>query len=389
MNKKDYTSQIDFSKVIESGDNLAFYIEITNNIIDYIRNNKSATFQEITKYVGGSDRRVIRLLDQLVELKILRFYRKRFFLRDTSSSTNFKISDVCCNFCDSKIVNIDGKLKPVRGFVESVLMKRPTPTFIFDQRPVNADTIVRRVAYLILKGDAQDKKIALIGDDDLTCVALAKTGVAREVVVFDIDERVLESIESISQKYKLGIKVVKQDLLKNTPKKFQGYFDVFITDPTPTLKPLVLFTNRGLEMLKKGRGKVGYISLYPSHMEKTIDFQKVLGEMNILITDLIPAFNQYDFLEFTYTPSDLKLLKKYAANEAKISFSEHLMRIETTDASKPIKMEISPLDLVGRATIRILDDPSKDPVLIDKQKHKSIQKTVSTLQKLIKQNERN
>lgn len=389
MNKKDYTSQIDFSKIMESGDNLSFYIGITNNIIDYIRNNKSATFQEITKYVGGSDRRVIRLLDQLVELKILRFYRRKFSLQKKLPHPSIKISDTRCESCDSKIVNIDGKLKPILNFMKDVLMKRPKPTFIFDQRPVNTDTIMRRVAYLILKGDVQDKKVAFIGDDDLTSVALAKTGVAKEVVVFDIDKRVLESIESTSKKHKLGIKVVKQDLLKNTHQKFQNYFDVFITDPTPTLKPLVLFTNRGIEMLKKGSGRVGYISLYPSHMEKTIDFQKMLGKMHLLITDLIPAFNQYDFLEFTYTPSDLRLLKKYAADETKISFCEHLMRIETTDASKPVKMEISPLDLVGRATKRILDDPSKDPVLGDKQEHKSIREVATTLQNLIKQNERN
>jgi len=154
-------------------------------------------------------------------------------------------------------------------------------------------------------------------------------------------------------------------------------------------KPLALFTNRGLEMLKKGRGRVGYISLYPSHMNRNIDFQKTLGKMNMLITDLIPAFNQYDFLEFTYTPTDLELLNKYSADESKISFCEHLMRVETTDTSKNIKMNITPLELVGRATRRVLDDPSKDPVLGKGKKHTSILKTATVLKGFIKQNERN
>ncbi len=384
MNKKGYTKKIDFDKVIESGDNPSFYIEVANNILNYIKNNKSTTFQEITKYVGGSDRRVIRLLDQLIELNILSFDKRKFSLKETIAQPNIGVDDIRCDYCDSKLVNINGRLRPILDFMKKVLKSRPKPTFIFDQRPVNAETIVRRVAYLILRGDVQGKRIAFIGDDDLTSVALARTEIAKEIVVFDIDERVLDSIENATKKYKLRIKVVKQDLLKGMPKRFRSYFDIFITDPTPMPKPLALFTNRGLETLKKGRGKVGYISLYPSHMERTIDFQKTLGKMNVLITDLIPSFNQYDFLEFTYTPIDLKLLNKYSADESKISFCEHLMRIETTDASKPIKMNIKPLDLVGRATRRILNDPSKDPVLGDGKKHTSIQKAATALKELMK-----
>lgn len=381
--------KIDFSKVIENGDDPSFYLEITKNIIHYIKNNGNSTFQEIIKYVGGSDRRIIRLLDQMVKTGMLKFSNKKgFYLVENTDTLQPRVSNVRCATCHSKLIDINGALKPVINFMNEILKERPKPTFILDQRPVNLETIVRRVGYLIMKGDAQGKKIAFVGDDDLTSVALAKIKLAKEIAVFDIDERILNSIKRISDKHNLNIKVVKQDLLQSLPKKYTHYFDVFVTDPTPTFKPLVLFTNRGLEMLKKAKGMVGYISLYPSHMKKSIDFQKALGKMGLLITDLIPAFNEYEFLEFTYSHSDLKLLENYTNEKPTTSFCEHLMRIETTNVSKPITMKISALDLMGRATKRVLKDPNKDPVLGDKQTEcKSIMDLAAKLKKLYKEGE--
>jgi len=102
-------------------------------------------------------------------------------------------------------------------------------------------------------------------------------------------------------------------------------------------------------MLKKEIKKTGYISLYPSHMDMSMQFQKILSRMNLLITDLIPHFNQYEILESTLTENDKKLFTKFAVKDS-ISFSEYFMRVSTTSNSQEIKLRVNQKDLIGKAS---------------------------------------
>lgn len=389
MSKYNTRNKLDYSKVVELPKEISFYKDVTASIIKYLENDDTATFQEIIKYVdvGGSDRRTLRLLDQMVVAGLL-IYERPYFKIYRSASKNqshLRISNLRCKLCDSKLVNITGNKSTAKlvSFMKKIIKDRPLPTFVFDQRPVTAETAVRRVAYAQWRGDIQDKRIVIIGDDDLNSVALAKAGVAKEIVVFDVDDRILNYINKISRANKLKIKTVNYNLLKEIPPRFLNYFDVFMTDPTPTPKPLSLFVNWGLKMLSKQKGKVGYISLYPSHMEKDEKFQKILSRMDVLITDLIPFFNQYDFVPFTYSDSDNALLKKYASKESKISFWEYLMRVETVAKTRALDIKLSPLDMFGRATKRVLKDSSKDPVLNKKNSSRVIENTARDLKGLL------
>ena len=387
MSKMKLSKQIDFSKVVEINEPKSFYIDLTNSILKYLENNKKSSFQEIVKYVGGSDRRVLRLLNQMVINNLVDFSFPYFEIWTKKSNANFiNISDVRCTKCESMMVDIksNSQMTKLLKYCKGIITNRPAPTFIFDQRPVTAETTVRRVAYMALRGDIQGKKVAILGDDDLTSIALAKTGLCKEIVVFEIDKRMLKYINEISKRDNLHIKTISQDLTKNIPQKYFGYFDTFLTDPTPTPKPITLFTSLGIKLLKKEKGAIGYVSLYPSHMERELKFQKSLARMNVLVTDMIPFFGQYDFVEFTYSKTDLELLDKYANNEQKISFWEYFMRFETTEKTKPIELNLSALDLLGRATRRVLNDPSKDPVLSDKNVPLFIKKSVMEIKKLMK-----
>ncbi len=368
---------IDYTKVVEEAEEKGFYQEIAKAIVIYLKNNGSVTFEQIVKRVGGSDRRTLRLLDQMIQSKILRYNKPYFYLYKHKNKNSVKAFDMNCNLRGSKPVDIKTKeRKELADFMRKVVDERPLPTFVFDQRPVTAETTVRRVAYALSRNDIQNKKVAIIGDDDLTSIALAKSGFVREIVVFDIDIRILDYIDEVSKINKLKIKTVKLDLLKRVPREYVNYFDTFMTDPTPTLKPLSLFVNSGLTMLSGEKGRVGYVSLYPTHMETSIDFQKALSRMNLLITDIIPFFNEYDFIPFTYSRSDLKLLKKYASGEQKISFCESLMRLETISSSRTFDIKLTPKDMLGRATRRVLKDTSKDPAIQKGDSSEDIEKTV-------------
>lgn len=354
--------EIDFSKVIEHENELPLYHEVTRDILRYLESNYAATFNEIIRNVGGSDRRTLRLLDQLVKLKILSFEEGSFCIPNKPVHL-IKSRDVVCPYCDGKIVTIDRKLRSISDKMKEIYSEKPKPTFIFDQRPVNLETTVRRVSYLIWRGDIQDKTIVVLGDDDLTSIALALTGLAKRTVVFDVDERLISFIKEKSRELDLDLEVFSQDFTKPMPEEFLHCFDVFMTDPTPTEVPFTVFTNVGIRLLKKGESSVGYLSIYPSCMKRDLEMQKIINAMGLMITDLIPLFTQYDFVRETYSEHDLRLLKKYSNGISEMSFYEYLLRVETTRETREVKIKYRLDELLGRATRRVLDNPQLDPAL--------------------------
>lgn len=216
---------------------------------------------------------------------------------------------------------------------------------------------------MVWKRDIQNKKIAILGDDDLTSIALGLTGLAKEIIVFEIDNRLVNFIKDKSKTLGLNIKVVEQDLTKSISREYLNYFDLFMTDPTPIKVPFTIFANVGVKLLNKKKTSVGYLSFLPSCMPKSIDVQRIITRMGLLITDVIPFFTQYDFVKETYSKEDLELLRKYSNNLSEISFFEHLIRVETTKETKSIPIKYKREDLFGRATKRVLKDPKKDPAI--------------------------
>lgn len=349
---------IDFNKIIENNLELDLYRKLYLNILKYLSINDSASFLDILRDVGGSDRRILRLIDELINKNII-IHKDGLFKLKQNNQHNLNSKDFLCKNCRGSIIDIE-KLSFIKKDMEIIFNKKPTPTFIFDQRPVTLETTLRRVAYLIFKGDIQNQKIAILGDDDLTSIAIALTKLAKEIFVFDIDKRFISFINKVSKEFNLDINVIEQDFSKSTPKNLLNYFDVFMTDPTPTKIPFIVFTNFGIRLLKS-TDSVGYLSLYSSAMNKNIDLQGIINKMGLLVTDMIPRFTEYDFIEHTYNQKDKELLHNYSKNERPICFTESLVRVKMTKKTKPIKFTYRQKELFGKATRRVLADFKKDP----------------------------
>lgn len=380
MNIENIKNSIKWDLIIENKDELPLYEQVLEDIINYLDSNNEATFQEIIKYVNGNDRRTLRLIDQLVSNNFIVFDYPNFKLPGVSYQ-EITPDGVRCPVCDSKMIYTDGALKDVSLIMEKIFDNKFDPTFVFDQRPVNWKTSVRRAGYMVLRGDIKNKNIAVVGDDDLTSVAIALTHLTRRVTLFEIDERIIEFVQEISKKYDLDIEVVNVDLTKGIPSVYRHKFDVYTTDPTPTKAPFTVFTNQCLSLLKREARKVGYSSIYPSCKLKLIDIQEILTQMNFMITDLIPYFTQYDFVLHTYSDEDKILLERYVAKEEKISFYEYLLRCETITKTKKLDVHYTKKELVGSATMRVLKDPSKDPVLSTNHCDNKMYKYLSDLKK--------
>lgn len=335
--------KIDFSKVIENPEELNFYLETYEKVKTYLTEKGPSTFWSLVRGVQGSDRRLLRLLNQMVMNEEIEFDQGNFLIEKEKEEIDFE--------------EILSEMKEIHS-------RKPIPTFLFDQRPVTLKTTVMRAEYLDGNSDLRNKKIAVIGDDDLTSIAIALTHKAKEVIIFDIDERLIKFINSIAKEKNLNLNAYCLDLTKEIPEEFKKEFDVFLTDPTPIPEAFSLFVSIGIYLLKPGKGNSGYVSFFPSHQSKSLEFQEILTQKKVIITDMIPRITEYDFIKHTYRDEDLETLSLFDSGEERLSFTENLTRFETTNDTKSDLINFSEEDkrkMLGKATKRVLDDLSKDP----------------------------
>ncbi|MCK5321618.1 bis-aminopropyl spermidine synthase family protein [Candidatus Pacearchaeota archaeon] len=361
-------TEIDYDVVIENESEREFYKETHNKILEYLKRNKTSTFWEIVRNVQGSDRRVLRLLNQMrlageIALEGVQISSSGFNADEPNKRVQAPADGFNTAVKPSGLsFELGEEYKSIISKMERIVKSRPVPTFFYDQRPVTITTSVKRVAYLDSRGDLDGKRIVLIGDDDLTSLALGLTKRAKEIVVFDIDERLVDFINLISKEKRLKVRAYKYDLTKEIPSEFSGKFDIFLTDPTPNKISFELFISIGLNLLaEKG---VGYVSFFPTHQAKSVDFQKILTERKVVITDMIPRFTEYDFVPQTYRKEDLKLLELFDSGGERLSFYENNTRFEVGPKSiREIKLltDEERADFIGKATKRVLENPTLDP----------------------------
>lgn len=199
-----------------------------------------------------------------------------------------------CFNCDGRGVGLDKLQELVRRFKE-VATHRPEPILQYDQGYVTPETTVSRIALMLDRGDLEGKRLLVLGDDDLVSLAAGLSGFPREVVVLEIDDRLLDFINEVARREGLPVIARKYDFRDKLPEEYVGYFDTFITDPPETLEALEICLGRGLVGLS-GPGGAGYFGL--THAESSLSKwnrvqQLLVGKFGVVITDIIEDFNHY------------------------------------------------------------------------------------------------
>lgn len=339
---------IDYNKVIENDFEKSLYEIKYNQIKDYLKVFGETDFFTIVRKVGGSERRMLRLLNEMTKNNIINYNNNKFNIKNEKTKY--------------RKINFD----KLTDTLNKIWKEKPIPTLILDQRPVTKTTTINRVKYFLDKNDIYNKKIVFLGDDDLTSIALALTGINCEIYVLDIDKRLIEFINDISKKYKLNINAIEYNALEGISSDLKNKFDCFITDPTPEKIPFTIFMNNGIDLLKKDG--IIYTSIYSSAMEENLDLQKVINKMNLYITDIIPNFTEYQTINELFRESDKELIDKYniKIDENSICFTESLFRMKLTNDTKKIKIKYKAKDIFGKATKRVLSDKNKDITTNDK-----------------------
>jgi len=178
-----------------------------------------------------------------------------------------------------------------------IAQRRPPAAQEFEQGFLTEDSVIRRVAWLDRCGDLAQREIVLLGDDDLLSVALALTGRPARIVVFEIDERLVNFLNEQAQLAHWPLTAYRHDLRQPLPDEFFGRFDVFVTDPLETVEGFLLFVEQGLSALKPGAGQAGYFGLtkIEASPEKWRLFeQKLIGQNDLFISDVLRDFGFYE-----------------------------------------------------------------------------------------------
>lgn len=192
----------------------------------------------------------------------------------------------------------------------SALSLRPNPDRSLDQFFATPATTYRRAKLMAKMGDIYGRHLAFLGDDDLSSIACALTHQAASITVFEIDDRLINLIKSVSEKLKLDITVVKQDLLKPLDKKYSHSFDTVFTDPPYTPGGISLFINCAVELLSPQFTSRLYLCYGNSDRarEREVVIQKIISDFGFLIHKKYFQFNHYTGAQSIGSQSSLYLL---------------------------------------------------------------------------------
>lgn len=186
---------------------------------------------------------------------------------------------------------------------------RPEPDRQWDQFTATEETTAKRAKLLQENGDLYNRRIAFLGDDDLTSIAVALTGHPKEITVFEIDERLISLIETISSDLGLNIKIFHHDVRQPVPEHEKRKYDSIFTDPPYTPAGITTFLNQGIDLLRPRLSSRIYFCYGNSDRarEREIEIQKRINYTGLLLSTKLPAFNKYFGAESIGASSSLYL----------------------------------------------------------------------------------
>lgn len=206
----------------------------------------------------------------------------------------------------------------MKDILEEYIKLRPKSERKFDQFHAEIKTLLKRVE-IILK--FQPKNIVFLGDDDCTSLGIALNKKEINITVIDIDSRILNFIQKISEKENLNIKTINYDLRKPLTIKTETDFVFF--DPPYTPEGAKLWLIRSLEiLLSKGSNlkrkdlnflKNKFIFMCYGYTDKTFErgwkIQKIITNLGLVIQEKFRKFNKYSGAESINNESDLYILQ--------------------------------------------------------------------------------
>jgi predicted methyltransferase len=204
--------------------------------------------------------------------------------------------ETACPACGGRSVTLAPTVARLRRGLAAVAEAAPPPLVELDQCHCTPKTKLRRVVAMHAAAAITNRRILLLGDDDLMAVALLRF--ARqldvriaEVAVLDIDERLVRFIAAELEDAPFPVRCEHWDAREPLPPSFARRFDTIVSDPPYTVAGARLFLSRAVEASAAvSQIFLSYGSRRPgAHFE----VQRVIAELGLEIRALTRDFNDY------------------------------------------------------------------------------------------------
>jgi predicted methyltransferase len=311
--------------------------QILNSLIEFEKG-----FWELLDENKFTVKEFVAALNNLFREGLINIKEDKIYLTEKGlervDKTHVEFKGRICDKCEGKRIIFNGKFKEIMENFVQIMKNRPLPNANFFQGYMREQDVISRVALMHYHNDLADKSFILVGDDDLLSVALALTGLPSRIFVLDIDARLGEHIKGICKEYGLNIEFQQYDVSNPLPKELLGAFDVFSSEPLETLSGLKAFLSRGVACLKENG--VGYFGLSTAEASyrKWRAVEKMLLQMNCVITDIIRDFSKYRTLYETvnYEMFTRRLCFPVSGNPGIYWYKSSLFRFEVLGEPKPV-----------------------------------------------------
>ncbi|MHA1610624.1 MAG: bis-aminopropyl spermidine synthase family protein, partial [Promethearchaeota archaeon] len=224
------------------------------------------------------------------------------YIEDELKFYGFGIAE--CDECDSLPIWLSPRWDPLVESLETIFASRPTVDTKLDQAYADVETSLQRALLLYRNGSLEGKKIAFLGDDDYTSIAVGKLYegffpeepqfIPQQAVVFDIDTRLLKGIRENSQWDSPEFITEIWDYRSPVPIARAHHFDVVMVDPPYSFPGLQLVLSRAIGLLQKVSGKEIYLSFAHRSPTEMWKMQQLFTSLGLAIVELYPRFNYYE-----------------------------------------------------------------------------------------------
>lgn len=253
--------------------------------------------------------------------------------------------DFSCPECNGRLIVIPHALRQALEKLERYFNQRPSVDVTLDQTPALPESSIRRALLMYQSGALEGRNVILLGDDDsvslaimLVGQALGRADICNRLAVVEADQRIIDFIAGAGSVESFKIELIRHDLRDPLPEGLQQEFDTFETDPPYTLGGLNLFVSRALTALKEGPGRQGFLSFGAKAPNESLEIQRSLSAMGLVVNQVIPSFNEYQGASILGGRSQLFHLLTTDATNSVISQSRYESAIYTGEASPTTRL---------------------------------------------------
>ncbi|SDJ83595.1 Protein of unknown function DUF43 [Lentzea albidocapillata subsp. violacea] len=227
----------------------------------------------------------------------------------------------------------------------------PPPLSSLDHVQATAETALNRAVWLDSAYDLTGRRLLCLGDHDLTSLAVAAVNPHVSITVVDLDERLLEFIDSRAAARGLDIRTLHCDMRFGLPASVLESFDLVFSDPPYSPEGMGLFAGRGIEALEDIAS--GRLLLAYGFSDRTpalgLKVQQELQKLGLVFEAILPAFHRFDGAQAIGSAADLYVCRPTGRRTVSGGTRIYTHGAQSVESSGPSQEALSALsDLAPR-----------------------------------------